>query len=119
MYLAWRAALGAGRGRLARELLVESLVIGAVGGALGLLLAYAGLRVLVEIGPANMPRLDEVGVHPIVLGFTVAIALASTLLFGAITALKHAVVDMSSIGGARGPATGREHNARGARTAVS
>jgi len=109
--LAVRAALGAGRGRLARELLVESLVIGAVGGALGLLLAYAGLRVLVEIGPANMPRLDEVGVHPIVLGFTVAIALASTLLFGAITALKHAVVDMSSIGGARGATTGRERNA--------
>jgi predicted permease len=110
--LAVRAALGAGRGRLARELLVESLVIGTVGGALGLLLAYAGLKALVEIGPANVPRLDEVAVHPIVLAFTVAIALASTLVFGAITAFKHAVgVDMSSIGGARGATAGRERNA--------
>ena len=110
--LAVRAALGAGRGRLARELLVESLVIGAVGGMLGLALAYVGLQALVRIGPTNLPRLNEVSVHPPVLAFTVAVSLASTLLFGSITALKHALhVDVSAIGGVRGSTAGRERNA--------
>jgi predicted permease len=110
--LAVRAALGAGRGRIARELLVESFVIGAVGGVLGLVLAYVGLKVLVEIGPSNLPRLDEISVHPAVLAFTVAVSLASTLVFGSITALKHALhVDVSAFGGARGSTTSRERSA--------
>ena len=110
--LAVRAALGAGRGRIARGLLVEGLVIGAVGGAIGLMVAYGGLKVLVELGPSNLPRLDEIGVYPPVLVFTVIVSLASTLVFGAIAALKHAVyVDLSSIGGARGSTAGRERNA--------
>ena len=85
-----RAALGAVPARIARELLVESLVIGAVGGALGLVLAYGGLELLVAIGPTNLPRLEEIAVHAPVLAFTVAVSLASTLAFGSITALKHA-----------------------------
>jgi len=110
--LAVRAALGAGRGRLARELLVESLVIGVIGGALGLLLAYAGLEVLVAIGPSNLPRLDEISIYPPVLAFTVAVSLVSTLVFGSITALKHALhVDASAFAGARGSTAGRERNA--------
>jgi predicted permease len=109
--LAVRAALGAGRGRIAQELLVESLVIGAVGGVLGLALAFAGLELLVAIGPSNLPRLDEISVHPPVLAFTVAVSLASTLLFGSITAFKHALhVNVSSFG-VRGSTTGRERNA--------
>jgi predicted permease len=115
-----RAALGAGRARIARELLVESLVLGAIGGVLGLGVAYAGLELLVAINPSNLPRLEEISVHPPVLAFTVAISLASTLVFGSITALKHALqVHVSSFGGARGSTAGRERNAtRGALVVV-
>lgn len=110
--LAVRAALGAGRGRIARELLVESLVLGVVGGVLGLGLAYAGLELLVAIDPRNLPRLDEISLHGPVLAFTVAVSLGSTLLFGSITALKHARdVDMSAFAGVRGSTAGRERNA--------
>ena len=62
--LAVRAALGAVPARIARELLAEALVIGALGGALGLVLAYGGLELLVAIGPSNLPRLEEIAVHP-------------------------------------------------------
>jgi predicted permease len=100
--LAVRSALGAVPARIARELLVESLVIGAIGGALGLALAYGGLELLVAIGPTSLPRLEEIAVHPPVLAFTVAVSLASTLAFGSITALKHALnVDISAFGTAR------------------
>ena len=98
--LAVRAALGAVPARIARELLVESLVIGAIGGALGLVLAYGGLELLVAVGPSNLPRLEEIAVHAPVLAFTVAVSLVSTLAFGSITAFKHARnADMSAFGG--------------------
>ncbi len=107
-----RAALGAVPARIARELLAESLVIGAVGGALGLVLAYGGLELLVAIGPTNLPRLEEIAVHLPVLAFTVAVSLASTLVFGSITALKHALrVDMSAFRGERGSTAGRQRSA--------
>ncbi|RPI61705.1 MAG: FtsX-like permease family protein, partial [Lysobacterales bacterium] len=110
--LAVRAALGAVPARIARELLIESLVIGAIGGALGLALAYGGLELLVAVGPSTLPRLNEIGVHPLVLAFTVAVALASTLAFGSITALKVAfALDLSAFGGARGGSASRERSA--------
>jgi predicted permease len=65
--LAVRAALGAGWGRIARELLIDSLILALAGGALGLGLAYAGLRLLVRIGSSNLPRLTEISVDPLVL----------------------------------------------------
>ncbi len=100
--LAVRAALGAVPARIARELLVESLVIAVAGGLLGLALAYAGIELLVSIGPSNLPRLDEISLYPPVLLFTAAASLASTLVFGSITALKHAVhVDAAALGAAR------------------
>jgi putative ABC transport system permease protein len=109
--LAVRAALGAVPARIARELLVEALVIGAVGGALGLAVAYGGLELLVAIGPSNVPRLEEIAVHPPVLAFTVAVALASTLAFGSITALKHALnVDIAAFGGVRGSSASRQRS---------
>ena len=85
-----RAALGAGWGRIVRELLLESVLLGLMGGMLGLGLAYAGLRFLVALGPATLPRLAEVSIDPRALGFTVAISLLSGLLFGSIPALKYA-----------------------------
>jgi len=103
-----RAALGAVPARIARELSVESLLLGAAGGVLGLVLAYAGLELLVALGPSDLPRLQEISVYPPVLAFTVAISLASTLMFGSITALKHAVhIDNPMLGAARGSSAGR------------
>jgi predicted permease len=67
---------------------------------------------LIAIEPANLPRLQEIGIHPPVLAFTVAIALASTLLFGSITAIKYALgSDTAVIGSARGSSASRERNA--------
>jgi len=88
--LAVRAALGAGRGRIVRELLVESTLIGLVGGVLGLAFAHEGLRLLVAIGPANLPRLSEISTDARTLGFTLAVSLLSGLVFGLIPALKYA-----------------------------
>jgi predicted permease len=88
--LAIRAALGAGWGRIARELLFESVVLGVTGGALGLAVAYGALRVLVAIAPSNLPRLSEISIDPRVLLFTAAISLLSGLLFGLVPVFKYA-----------------------------
>ncbi|HEY2470517.1 MAG TPA: ABC transporter permease [Terracidiphilus sp.] len=87
--LAVRAALGAGRGRIARELIFESLTLGAVGGAGGIAVAYAALRLLSAIGPANLPRLSEVSLSLESLIFTVGLAVFSGLFFGSIVSLKY------------------------------
>ena len=69
------------------------------------------LQVLVAIGPTNLPRLQEIAVYPPVLAFTVAISLASTLVFGSITALKHALhIDTPMSGSARGSSASRERS---------
>src|SRR5690606_16744752 len=73
--LAVRAGLGAGRARLVRQLLTESAVLGLAGGAAGLLLAYWGTRALVAAQPADIPRLDEVGVDGAVVLFAFGVAL--------------------------------------------
>ena len=87
--LAVRAALGAGRGRIVRSLLIESLLLGLVGGTVGAGLAYAGVRVLVTLGPTNLPRLAEISVDVRTFGFTAVLSLLSSLLFGLIPALKY------------------------------
>jgi putative ABC transport system permease protein len=110
--LALRAALGAVPARIARELLVESLVIGAIGGAIGLALAYGGIELLVRVGPANLPRLTEIAVHPPVLAFTAAVSLSATLAFGSLTALKHAWgPSFVAFGGAGRASASRERSA--------
>ena len=81
--LAVRTALGAGW-RHWRLLMVESLALGLLGGLMGLGLAYGGLRVLVALAPANLPRLNEITIDTAVLGFAVAMSIASGLLFGLI-----------------------------------
>ena len=88
--LAVRAALGASWGRMVRGLLVESVMLGLMGGALGVVLAYAGVRLLLAIGPANLPRLSELSLDARTLGFTVLLALLSGLVLGLIPALKYA-----------------------------
>ncbi|MFZ1939361.1 MAG: ABC transporter permease [Terracidiphilus sp.] len=88
--LAIRAALGAGRARIARELLVESLFLGLIGGLAGIGVAFAGLRLLVAIGPAELPRLSEVALDAPSLIFTLALSVFSGLLFGSIPVWKYA-----------------------------
>ncbi len=80
--LAVRAALGASRSRIARELLSESLGLALAGGALGLVFASAGLSLLARLAPAGLPRTDEISINPVVLAFTLAISVLSGLLFG-------------------------------------
>jgi predicted permease len=87
--LAIRAALGAGRARIARELLVESLLLGLLGGAAAVGVAWGALRLLVAIGPADLPRLSEVSLDAASLGFTLLLSVFSGLFFGAITAWKY------------------------------
>ena len=87
--LSLRAALGAGRGQIIRGLLVESVLLGVIGGALGVGVALAGLRVLLVIGPANLPRLSEISLDARTLGFTAVLSLLSSVFFGLIPALKY------------------------------
>ena len=86
--LAIRAALGAGRARIAREVLSECVLLALMGGVLGIGIALAGLRLLAAIGPANLPRLHEISLDVRSIAFTLAISLVSALLFGTIAALK-------------------------------
>jgi predicted permease len=87
--LSVRAALGAGRGRIARELLLESVLLGLIGGVLGIAVAAAGLRLLVSIGPANLPRLNEISLDAGSLLFTLVLSVVSGLFFGSIPAWKY------------------------------
>jgi len=88
--LAVRAAIGAGWMRIARELLVESTLLALIGGAAGLTLANAGLRLLVAIGPGNLPRLNEISIDMRAVAFALAVSLLSGILFGLIPAWKYA-----------------------------
>ena len=91
--IAVRAALGAGRGRLARQMLAESLVISLLGGALGALLAIVGVRVLVSFLPQGFPRTDAIQVNGFVFAFTALVAVATGLFFGLIPAVKASRTD--------------------------
>jgi predicted permease len=110
--LAIRAALGAGWGRIARELLVESGLLALLGGALGIGLAYGGLQLLVAMGPANLPRLSEISLDGRALVFTLVLSLLSGLLFGLIPALKYAGprTSLALRSGGRTSSTSREHH---------
>jgi predicted permease len=87
--LAIRAALGAGRAHIVRELLLESVTLGVFGGVAGLGVAYVALRTMVAIAPASLPRLDEIAIDGVVLGFTFAISIVAGLLFGSIPVFKY------------------------------
>ncbi len=110
--VALRVALGAGRKRLARFFLSESLILSLAGGALGLLLAFAATRTLVLLGPDSIPRLEAISIDGTVLAFTLAISVLAGLLFGSFPLLRYARANivMALKEGGRGGGTGRERD---------
>ena len=108
--LAVRAAIGAGRAELVRQMLAESLVIAAFGTALGLALARAGIQLLLALGPNDLPRLGAVAMDPAVLAFAVAAGFATALVCGIIPALRASRTDvmevLRSVGGRAGGLSG-------------
>jgi len=108
--LAVRSALGAGRWRIARELLLESLTLGLLGGAAGVAVAIAGLHLLASIGPAELPRLNEISLDGWSIAFTLLLAVFSGLFFGAIPALRYAPPQqrLTVLGAVRGTSSSRE-----------
>jgi predicted permease len=111
-----RTAIGAGRSRLVRQLLTESLLLALAGGAAGVFLATAGVQFLRGLGPQSLPRLDEVNVSGTVLAFTFFISIFTGILFGLGPALKASRRDLAlglREGGAAGDARSkhRVHNA--------
>ena len=110
-----RAALGASRGDLARELLTESIFLGLAGGMIGLGLAYLALRWLIHIAPAGLPRVNEISIDPSVWGFTLLVSLVAGASFGLIPVFKYAgpLIGTGLRDGGRGSSAGRErHRAR-------
>ena len=95
--IAVRTALGAGQWRLARQLLTESTLMALAGGGLGLLLAFAGLKALLALAPADLNILNEVGLNGWVLLFTVVVCLLAGILCGAAPALRALKSDLSSV----------------------
>jgi predicted permease len=113
--LAIRLALGASSGRIAGELLLESMLLGLLGGATGLGLAWAALRLLISIAPAYLPRLDSISIDAPVILFTVVISLGAGLLFGLIPVVKYAAPNVTAAirSGGRSLSQSRErHRAR-------
>ncbi|HXN28392.1 MAG TPA: ABC transporter permease [Candidatus Acidoferrales bacterium] len=114
--IAIRIALGAGRSRLLRQLLTESLVLALAGGVAGIFLANAAVELLKQLGPQSLPRLDEVSVSGTVLAFTFVTTIFTAILFGLGPALKASRRDLTESlkeGGASGDSRSkhRAHNA--------
>jgi predicted permease len=86
--MAIRAALGAGSARLTRQLLVESLLVGAAGGVAGLALAWLLHRAMPSLLPADFPRADDLGVDAIVVAFALVVSVGTSLVFGVFPALR-------------------------------
>jgi predicted permease len=92
-----RTALGASRSRLARELLSESVALALAGGAVGLVLAAAGIRLLARLAPAGLPRIDEIGIDPIVVAFTLALSILTGLAFGLVPVMRFGTPKMMAL----------------------
>jgi predicted permease len=93
--LALRGALGAGRGRLARQLFTESLVLGLVAAGAGAALAHGLLRLLVAVAPPGVPRLDLARIDVAALGFAAALGLVATVVFGLVPAWRATRIDLT------------------------
>ncbi|MBI2686531.1 MAG: ABC transporter permease [Acidobacteria bacterium] len=115
--LAVRAALGAGRGQIARELLLESGLLGMVGGAAGLAFAYGVLELLQWLSPPYLPRLNEIRLDSLAVLYTMGLSMLAGFGFGLIPVLKWRGSDLESAlrGGGRSMSEGRErHRTRSA-----
>ncbi|HTQ56914.1 MAG TPA: ABC transporter permease [Bryobacteraceae bacterium] len=97
--IAVRAAIGAGRGRIVRQLLTESVLLSAVGGVLGLVVGALGVRALLAVNPGNLPRIGPDGAAVTldwrVLAFTLLLSLATGILFGLVPAMQASRVDLN------------------------
>ncbi len=95
--MAVRAAIGGSHWAITRQLLAESLVLSTVGGLLGLGLAWAGIKVLLSMAPADLPRMEGVSIDPWVLGFTMLACLLSAVVFGLVPAIRASRPDLTSV----------------------
>jgi predicted permease len=116
--IALRAALGATRGRVARQLLTESVLLAVIAGALGLVLAFGGVGLLRKLGETNVPRLDEVRIDATSLAFTALAALGSGLLFGLLPALRASRSDAAEALRTGGRGSGAGAIGQGVRSAL-
>jgi predicted permease len=108
--IALRAALGASRWRVVRQLLTESVLLASLGGLLGLALAKWGVKLLIAISPNTIPRANEVGLDMRVVAFTAAVSILTGVVFGLVPALQSSRADVNEVlkEGGRG-STGRRH----------
>ena len=108
--IAIRAAIGAGRGRIIRQLITESLLLAFVAGVVGLMIAVVGSKALIALAPPDVPRLAESSIDGRVLAFTFGVSMICSLLFGLVPALYASRVDLNDAlkqGGARAVTGGR------------
>lgn len=107
--LAIRYSLGAGRWRIARQLLAESVLLALMGGALGIWVGYGGVRLLSYLGAQDLPRGSTIGIDGVALAFTAAIALLTGLVFGSVPLVHVLRSDLSAVfrGSERGGTSGR------------
>jgi predicted permease len=104
-----RVALGSGRRRVVQLLLTEGVIVALAGGIGGVVLAYGGLRALIAVAPASLPRLDEVGINLTVLAFTGGVSVVAGLLFALLPALRTASWRvLTALQAGRSGSTGRE-----------
>ncbi|HSE40934.1 MAG TPA: ABC transporter permease [Acidobacteriota bacterium] len=93
--MAIQAALGASRGRLMQQVLVEGLVLSLIASAIGILIAYWGIDVLFALRPDSLPRLDEIHLSPFILAYTLSLTVLTTVIFGSIPAWKASAPDLN------------------------
>jgi predicted permease len=116
--LAVRAAIGASRAQLVRQMLAESLVIAAVGTLAGVALARVGVQMLLAMGPKDLPRLDAVAMDPFVATFAIAAGLATAVLCGLVPALRASRTDVMEVLRAAGGRAGGLQGGRRLRSGV-
>jgi predicted permease len=116
--LAVRAAIGASRGQLVRQMLAESLVIAGCGTMLGLILARAGIQLLIVLGPPDLPRLDAVAMDPVVLAFAVVAGAMTAIVCGVIPALRASRTDVMEVLRSAGGRSGSLRGGRALRSSV-